>query len=166
MVQHTPSPEATIARLYDQVKPGGWLVIDHYAPDFSWYTKTAPLVRRYLRRLPPEEGLRATERIVDILLPLHEKVRDFRPGQMMLSRVSPVLYYARAFPELDQEQLRQLALLDTHDSLTDWHKHRRSKAQIRRLLEGLGVTHVWCEKGGNGVEARGQRPLAGALGDD
>jgi 2-polyprenyl-3-methyl-5-hydroxy-6-metoxy-1,4-benzoquinol methylase len=32
VIQHTPSPEAAIAALYDQVRPGGLLVIDHYAP--------------------------------------------------------------------------------------------------------------------------------------
>ncbi len=30
VIQHTPNPEATIAKLYAQVKPGGALVFDHY----------------------------------------------------------------------------------------------------------------------------------------
>jgi SAM-dependent methyltransferase len=64
VIQHTPNPEQTINCLYEQVKPGGTLVIDHYTYDFSWFTKTAPLFRLYLKRLPPAEGIRWTEWLV------------------------------------------------------------------------------------------------------
>src|SRR5262249_18556988 len=53
VLQHTPNPEQTMSCLYEQVRPGGALVIDHYTYDFSWFTKTAPLLRLYLRRLSP-----------------------------------------------------------------------------------------------------------------
>ena len=50
-------------------------------------------------------------------------------------------------------------MVDTHDSLTDWYKHFRTQGQIRRSLERLGLREIWCQYGGNGVEARGKRPL-------
>ena len=56
VIQHTPKPEQTITRLYDQVKPGGSLVFDHYTHTLSWYTKTAPLFRHVLRRLSARKG--------------------------------------------------------------------------------------------------------------
>jgi len=157
VIQHTPKPEETIARLYDHVKPGGWLVIDHYTYSLSWYTKTAPLVRFFLRRMPPEKGMRWTERMVDALLPLHKKALGFFPAQVVLSRLSPVLCYYRTYPELSDELHREWALLDTHDYLTDWYKHFRTRGQVRRALERLGVQSIRCEYGGNGVEARGRR---------
>lgn len=160
VIQHTPDPEATIAGLAAHVKPGGWLVIDHYTHSLSWWTKTAPAFRAVLRRLPVDKGLRWTERLVDIFLPLHKAVRGFRPAQAMVSRVSPVLSYYRAHPELNDKLQREWALLDTHDSLTDWYRHLRSRKAIRRALEKAGLTSIWCEKGGNGVEARAMRPLA------
>jgi len=46
VIQHTPNPEESIARLYEQVRPGGTLVIDHYTHSLSYYTKTTALVRR------------------------------------------------------------------------------------------------------------------------
>ena len=46
-----------------------------------------------------------------------------------------------------------------NDSLTDWFKHLRNTKQIRAALEGLGAGDIWCEYGGNGVEARCQKPL-------
>lgn len=158
VVQHTPSSEETMAALFEHVKPGGWLVIDHYRPSFSWYTKTAPLVRRVLRRLPADKGMRATETLVKVLLPLHKAVRKVRPAQMLLSRVSPVLVYYDAYPQLSDAQHREWSLLDTHDTLTAWYRHLRTTKQIRRYLESIGVTSVWAERGGNGVEARGRRP--------
>ena len=158
VIQHTPSPEKTMACLYDQVKPGGTLVIDHYTHSLSWYTKTAPLFRRYFRRLPPDKGIRYTEWLVNMLWPLHRMARHFYPAQMLLSRLSPLLCYYRAYPDLSDELHREWALLDTHDSLTDWYKHFRTQRQIRRTLERLGLQEIWCHYGGNGVEARGRRP--------
>ena len=158
VIQHTPNPEETIASLCQQVKPGGALVIDHYTYNLSWYTKSAPLFRRYLRRLPADKGLRSTERLVNIFWPLHKMARHFYPAQMVLSRLSPVLCYYRPYPNLSEEVQREWALLDTHDSLTDWYNHFRTREQIRRTLEQFGMLEIWCEYGGNGVEARGRRP--------
>jgi SAM-dependent methyltransferase len=156
VVQHTPRPEETIQRLYDQVRPGGWLVIDHYAPTLSRLTRSAFLFRVWLRRLPPEEGLKWSERLVDTFLPLHNAVRDTRIAKRLLSRVSPIS--ACEFLPRNHELQREWSLLDTYDSLTDWYKHLRTKGQIRRTLESLGANSIWCEYGGNGVEARCQRP--------
>jgi SAM-dependent methyltransferase len=158
VIQHTRNPEETIACLYDHVKPGGSLVIDHYTHNLSWYTKSAPILRRVLRRLSPENGMKVTERLVNTFWPLHRMTRHFYPAHMLLSRISPVLSYDFAYRHLDDQLLREWALLDTHDSLTDWYKHFRTRGQIRRTLERLGLREIWCDYGGNGVEARGRRP--------
>lgn len=160
VVQHTPSTENTIRYLYEQVKPGGTLIIDHYRHRLSWYTKTAPPLRYYLRRLPPEQGIKWTEKLVDIFLPLHKMARAFYPAQVVISRLSPVQSYYHALPQLDDKLQREWALLDTHDSLTPWYRHVRTRGQLRGTLTQLGLQDVWCEYGGNGVEARGKRPLA------
>jgi 2-polyprenyl-3-methyl-5-hydroxy-6-metoxy-1,4-benzoquinol methylase len=159
VIQHTPSPEETIGRLFEQVRPGGWLVIDHYAYNLSNLTKSAILFRRVLRRMPPAAALRWTERLVAVFLPLHRAFRRSRIAHALLSRVSPVLAYYHTSPLPDDLQ-RQWALLDTYDSLTDWYKHFRTKGQIRRALERVGAVEIVCEYGGNGVEARCRRPMS------
>jgi hypothetical protein len=73
--------------------------------------------------------------------------------------VSPVLTHYRTYPEVNDDVQRQWALLDTHDSLTDDFKHFRTRGQIHRLLERMGLDHIWSAYGGNRVEARGRRPL-------
>jgi hypothetical protein len=161
VIQHTPSPERTIRALADQVKPGGTLILDHYTYELGWFTKTAPLFRMVLKRLPAEVSMRFTERMVNTLLPLHKQVSRSRLRSIVF-RISPVLTHYQTYPELTDEIQKQWALLDTHDSLTDWYKHFRTRNQIRSILLQLGFEAVWCEYGGNGVEARARRPLVEA----
>jgi 2-polyprenyl-3-methyl-5-hydroxy-6-metoxy-1,4-benzoquinol methylase len=158
VIQHTPNTEATIRHLYDQVRPGGWLVIDHYTHSLSAYTKTAPLFRMVLTRVPPSTSLRWCRGLVTKLLPLHRAVRRHRVAQALLSRLSPVLSYYHALP-LDDRLQEEWSLLDTYDSLTDRYKRYRTRGQIADTLHLLGGEEIWCEKGGNGVEARCRKPL-------
>jgi SAM-dependent methyltransferase len=158
VIQHTPDPEETITRLYEHVKPGGRLVIDHYRFRWRWYLRTAPYLRWVLKRVSPEKGVRATTWLVDRFLPLHRRFHSTPVVSSLLNRVSPVLHYYRDYPQLDDRLQREWALLDTHDALTDWYKHYRSRQAIRKHLEQLGLVDVWVENGGNGVEARGRRP--------
>lgn len=159
VIQHTPDPEATIHNLYEQVRPGGWLVIDHYTYNLSEFSKLAFLYRAVLRRMRPENGLKWSRRLVDTFLPLHKAVRHSRIGQPLLSRISPVLAYYHYLP-LNDDLQREWALLDTHDQLTDFYRYYRTRGRIRRELEGLGGEAIWCVYGGNGVEARCRRPRA------
>lgn len=155
VVQHTPCPEQTVALLHEYVKPGGYLVFDHYTYRLSWFLGLSPLWRRAIRRLSPGRGLVWTERLVRLLFPVHSRLRRYRS---LLNRASPVLTYHKMFPELSEEHQRQWALLDTHDAMTDWYKHFRTRRQIEQLLRALRLEERWCQVGGIGVEARGRRP--------
>lgn len=162
VVQHTPNPEQTIVALYEQVRPGGWLVLDHYTYSYKWLVHTSPLFRLYFRRLAPAVGLERTEHLVNAFLPLLRNVgRKSRHPKLytrLLKTVIPVNSYYHIFPELSDEHQREWALLDTHDALTDWYKHRRTRGQIERLFCDLGAESVDVVRAGNGIEARGRRP--------
>jgi len=82
----------------------------------------------------------------------------FYPAQMVLSRLLPVLC-CYVLPRLTEELEREWVLLETHDSLSDWHNRFRTGGQMRRTLEQFGMVEIWCEYGGNSVEVRGKRPL-------
>lgn len=161
VLQHTPSPEASIRSLWSRVRPGGSLVIDHYTWTLSLVTKLAPVYRLLLKRMEPRRAKSMTDRMVDFFFPLHWAVRNRRPLQMILSRISPCLVYFRVFPEMTREQHYELSRLDTFDHLTDWYKHMRTGGQIRRLLNELGAENIDVEKAGNGIEARCTKPAAG-----
>lgn len=160
VIQHTEDPEQTIAGLYGQVKPGGYLVIDHYTHMLSRYTKVTSLIlRSILKRLPPKQGIYITERLVRFFFPLHRAVRRKRLLQVLLSRISPCVTYYNSYPEFNDKLQYEWSLLDTYDSLTDYYKHMRTCSQIRNTLTCLGAQDIWVAKGGNGIEARCRKPI-------
>jgi len=158
VIQHTPRPDDTILALYDQMKPGGHLVIDHYTHNLSAYTKiTEPIVRRILRRVSTEKGILWTERLVKFWLPVHRAASRSSLMQALLSRISPIRTYYHVKPELNDAQQREWAMLDTHDALTSWYRHKRTCGKIQSLLSSAGATEIECRRAGNGIEVRARR---------
>ena len=101
---------------------------------------------------------------VGALWPLHRlawATRKFRVGakfRQVLMRLSPVLDYHDQYGELGPELLYAWAVLDTHDALTDYYKHKRSAEEIAVTMRRLGLVNVETWYGGNGVEARARAP--------
>lgn len=163
MVQHTPDPEATIAALCRQVKPGGMVVLDHYTHGYAM-TPVRTRLRRELLQMPPTAALNFCEILLDTLWPVHEMLwknrgrPEFAALRGPFLEGSPLVDYQPYYPQLGPEILRSWALLDTHDTLTDVYKHLRSAEEIRACLESCGMTEVSAVYAGNGVEARAVRP--------
>jgi 2-polyprenyl-3-methyl-5-hydroxy-6-metoxy-1,4-benzoquinol methylase len=157
VIQHTPDPEVTIAALAGYVKPGGLLAIDHYSRDYP-VTASRRILRSMLLKLSPKRASRIALGVTRGLLPLHRALwrdrRGFGRLRGYLARVSPVVDYYTAYPELGQDLLAEWALLDTHDTLTDRYKHLRAPEEIEATLRDLGLARVTVSAGGNGVEAR------------
>jgi ubiquinone/menaquinone biosynthesis C-methylase UbiE len=153
VIQHTPNSEETIANLFRLVKKGGTLIIDHYTFSKSYYLRLAVFYRRYLKNKTAAETIPYTEKLVKLFLPWHKRFANYKLLSVLLNRISPVISYYKVFPEFNEQQQEEWALLDTHDSLTDWHKNFRTRQQITQTLKNLGAINIWCEYGGNGVEA-------------
>ena len=164
VLQHTPSPEESIASLWRMVKPGGRLIIDHY--------------RYRLRfRLPTPVGDAGslyrwiTLSIAGaVALQLRQAGHRFLvSGALALQKVAvcsahdptslAVRFYYPNVPLRDRQMHYEWSLLDTHDSTTDYYKHLRSVDQIRSALEGLGAQEIVVTVGGNGVEAYCVKPM-------
>ncbi len=173
MIQHTPSPERTIRALARMLKPGGALVLDHYAPLANSLLRAIGavtprhLLRHLFLRLSPDAALRAAKRLTRTILPLHRALwrhgSGARRARSVWRRVSPVFdYYDRGFG-LSATQLEEWAFLDTFDALTDRYKHLRTSEEIARALRDAGLEVLACAGGGNGVEARARRPVAAPI---
>jgi SAM-dependent methyltransferase len=156
VIQHTPSPEDTIAALASYVRPGGTLVIDHYPPEYPVTTSRA-LIRWALLKLPPQRAQVLAFALARLLLPVHRltwnNLRGMGRVRQWLSRISPLVDHYGMFP-IENDLLAEWAILDTHDTLTDYYKHLRSEAQIEECLRACGFRRVQVWRGGNGVEAR------------
>ena len=160
VIQHTPNPEKAIKKIYEQVRPGGDLIIDHYTLDLSRLTKiTSNLIRPIIKRLSGKNRMKTIKFLVNIFFPLHRLLRNFPILQKIFSRISPILTYFHAYPELNDNLQKEWSMLDTHDGLTDWYKHLRSQKQIKKLLEEIESESIQVWLGGNGIEARCKRPL-------
>ena len=168
VIQHTPDPEATIRALAAKLRPGGRLVLDHYAPPRGATRIAAPLapralLRQALLRMPSAAAAtRAASAVTD---------RDPSPAPPAVAagrswRARPGGCSARrrrcsttttAIPSSGAERLAEWARLDTHDALTDRYKHLRDAGQIRAALAAAGLSAVEVAEAGNGIEARAVR---------
>ncbi len=145
VLQHTPSPEETIAALAGYVKPGGMLLVDHYSDRYP-QNFTQRNLRRLLIRLPASIAKPLTLGLARALLPLHRLTWKNRRGlwrlRAPLLRYSPLCDYRDIWPQLGDKGLAEWALLDTHDALTDYYKHFRTRDQIEATLESCGLTDL------------------------
>ena len=131
VIQHTPSPEETIRSLYALVKKGGTLVIDHYTFNRSRLFRLHYFYRLFYRKQPASVTIPAVGKLVKRYLPLHKKFANNKLMSVLLNRISPVISYYHAFPQLNDQQQEEWALLDTHDGMTDYYKRFRNKKQIK-----------------------------------
>ena len=163
VIQHTPVPEKTIEILCSHVKPGGTLLLDHYPPNYPM-----PGLRRLLRVLLLKTGeefrMAFVKTMVAILWPIHKATCQNRilwisRLRQPLLKYSPVVDYQDAYPSLGSRLLYEWAILDTHDTLTDHYKHLRSAEEIQSCLGSCGMTNIYTQLAGNGVEARAVKPL-------
>lgn len=154
VIQHTPSSEKTIRSLFEMVKPGGVLVIDHYRLRLGYFFNPATYWRVILKRLKPETSKKIVDTLVNFFFPLHWAFRNNSIAEWLVKRVSPVMHYINYHPEFDKQSHYEIAKLDSYDSLTDYYKRHRTYNQILIELKIIGGKNIWVNKGGNGVEAR------------
>lgn len=155
VIQHTPDPEKTIRCLWEKVKPGGLLVIDHYKWRIGYYSTLTPIYRSILKEMKPVKSKKIVDTIVNFFFPLHWKFKDKHVFNWLLHRISPLIVYMKQYPEQNRDFHYEWSKLDTYDQLTDYYKHLRTPEQIRKTLEKLQAKNIWINEDGNGVEARG-----------
>ena len=158
VLQHTPNPEESMHCLYQMVKPGGALVLDHYL--FKLRNILPPpigsaniLYRKVILMMPVKLRFTSVKIIVDLFFPVHWFFRNSLLVQRLLRRFSPVHFYYPSLKLESKKSYYEWALLDTHDSTSDYYKHHRTLHQIRNCLTVLGASEISVRQGGNGVEA-------------
>lgn len=164
VIQHTPDPEQTIAKLCTYVKEGGMLVIDHYSYGYP-QPLTGRIIRNLCIRLPSHISMRICSGLTTAMWPIHASLWKHRRHlgvrliRSFFLKISPVVDYHDAYPQLDNDRQFEWALLDTHDTLTDAYKHLRTAEEIRATLEKHGMKDIEVIYAGNGVEARAFKPM-------
>lgn len=163
VLQHTPSAVDTLRAFFQLVRPGGLVVVDNYRGFSGWrtaaeYLTVAYPLRALLTRLQPEAALRATKALTRACDPVRKRTVRYRSLDLLVSRLLPTACYYEMYPELPEQIAYEWNELDTHDGLTDAHKHRMTTEQLRHSLIVSGFDVLSVGPGGNGIEARARRP--------
>jgi SAM-dependent methyltransferase len=162
VIQHTPSPEDTISRLCSYLKPQGRLLIDHYSPEY-YMNFSRKTLRTFLLKRDARFSMFFCKWLVTLLWPFHRISWKFRSLSLVhrirafILKNSPIVDYHDTYFEIEQKLLFQWALLDTHDTLTDFYKHFRTPEQIKQHLENCDMDSIEIWTGGNGVEGRARK---------
>ncbi|AWL10329.1 Malonyl-[acyl-carrier protein] O-methyltransferase [Aquirufa nivalisilvae] len=154
VLQHTPNTFISIINSQRVLKKGGTYVLDHYTHTLSYYTKTTFFFRKIISFFNKDQKYKIIEGIFNFFYPFHYVVRNLYFIQILLSRISPIHVYFKAYPELTDELQKEWSLLDTHDSLADPYKRHLSKRAINNFLLSKNFKVEYIAHGGNGVEAR------------
>ena len=159
VLQHTPSSEKSISYLWEKLKPGGKLVIDHYL--FKLRTSLPPpfgqalnVYRFFILMLPLKKRFKIIKFLVNFWFPLHWRFKNYLIIQKILRRLSPVIFHYGTIKLKNKKYYYNWALLDTHDSLTDFYKHKLTKAKLLKILNKLKAKKINISYNGNGLEAR------------
>ena len=163
VLQHTSDPDRGIRELWERVKPGGILVFDHYRRKLRNYLPppfgvAGMLYRWYFLRVREQRQFDTVKAVFDFWFPLVWRFRKSSIIQFILSRITPIVNYFPHFGLRDREMYYEWMLLDTHDAMTDIYKHRRTSAQIIRLLKSIGAIDIAVSHEGNGIEAFCKKP--------
>lgn len=163
VLQHTPSTERSIEKLWEMVAPGGRLAIDHYRWNL-WKVLPPPLgdaeklYRRIALALPAAKRESFVNALVEFWFPIYWKTRRSKIMRKILGRTAGIHFYYGEKDLRTRERFYEWSLLDTHDGMTDHFKRFRTCAQIERTLRQLGAVELNVRRGGNGVEAIAMKP--------
>jgi ubiquinone/menaquinone biosynthesis C-methylase UbiE len=152
VLQHTADPNAVAHSMYRVTKNGGYIVFDHYRATLSFLTRMLPLYRFALKIMAIKDSVQFTARLVQVFFPIHKNLGRHRVGYALLSRISPIVTYFHSYPSLTLEQQREWSILDTHDSLFDFHKRLHSRKTLNRWLKRLRLNPSRIVIGGIGLE--------------
>jgi SAM-dependent methyltransferase len=162
VLQHTPDPRRAFLTVCAHARAGGWIAADVYRSQpyvDRWSAKT--LWRPLTTRLPRAALRRMVEWYVPKWLPIDTRLARVPKLGRFLTAVVPCWNYTGLL-ELDREQLRAWAILDTFDALSPRYDEPQTLEAVRAWVEDAGLLDTDVAYGGNGIEVRGRLPSAPA----
>ncbi len=143
VIQHTPDPEKTLKTLLQFVRPGGEVAFWMYEKiPRILVQRSKYLLRLFTRRLSPETMRRWIVPWVNFWYPISRNLLNIPRVGPYLNYSLPVLCYKGKYSGLNEEQLKQWALLDTFDMFAPAHDHPQTWRTVRRWLEESGFDNI------------------------
>jgi SAM-dependent methyltransferase len=162
VIQHTPDPRRAFLTVVEYARPGGWIAADVYRTQpyvDRWSAKT--LWRPLTKRLPRDRLRRIVEWYVPRWLPVDTRLARVPKLGRFLTAAVPCWNYTGLL-DLDAEQLRTWAILDTFDALSPRYDEPQELDTVRGWVEYADLVDACVAYGGNGIEISARRPSAHA----
>jgi SAM-dependent methyltransferase len=161
VLQHTPDAALAYKKIFDKLRPGGKISIDHYrkfrlpnvwsTPKYIW--------RHFVKRMPPENLLRLVRGYLRWWFPVDNLIRNVPFGKALLS-VVPLPCWNYVGSGLTYAQRKEWAVLDTFDALSAKYDNPLTLKQVEDLVrsEKNAVTEVFF--GGTGIVANTEKGVS------
>lgn len=156
VLQHTPDVAAAFAALPPMVKRGGQLSVDFYWKRFRTMLHTKYLLRPFTKRMAQPTLFNLLERCVPSLLAVSQNLGRVPLLGSVLKRLVPVADYTGIYP-LNDQQLKEWALLDTFDMLAPMYDNPQTAATVQRWCDESKLVNIQIGHWGHLV-ARGTKP--------
>lgn len=159
VLQHTPDPRKSFLSLVGMAKAGAPVVTDIYLRSvMRYWLNTRYWIRPITRRIAPETLYPWVRRWVRLMWPVAKMLRKLpdRVGEALVWRLL-VADYHRQFPNMADQALLDLAILDTFDMLSPVFDIPATPDQYRRWHERAGLHEIDVRPGLNGLVGRGIR---------
>lgn len=157
VIQHTPDPRRAFLVACAHARPGGAIAADVYRRQpfvDRWSAKT--LWRPLTTRLPRGVLRRVVEWYIPRWLPIDTRLARVPKIGRFLTAVVPCWNYTGLL-DLDAEQLRAWAILDTFDALSPRHDQPQTIAAVREWVSAARLRDAEVRYGGNGIVVNGVR---------
>ena len=157
VLQHTPDTLKSLKCLWKKVKPGGYLLVDHYEFTIGYYFGLLWIFRLFLKNISNSSSIKICKFIVKIFFPILWTSRNYYYFFRILRKIFPLGFNYHDRKTLNKKQHYQWTELDTHDAMTDPYKRLLTKAKFNKMLRCLNGRIDLLSSlrpGGNGLEAR------------
>jgi SAM-dependent methyltransferase/uncharacterized protein YbaR (Trm112 family) len=155
VLQHTPDVAKAFAALPPMVKGGGRLCTDFYWKRLRTMLHAKYLFRPLTKRMDQAKLFQLLQSWVPTLLAISQSLGRVPLVGRGLKRIVPVADYTGRFP-LNDQQLKEWALLDTFDMLAPSYDNPQSVATVWDWFEQAGLVEIevghWSHLVGRGIK--------------
>jgi len=145
-LQHTPDVRRAFFSLVDYVKEGGRLVVDIYPKSWKNWFWCKYWLRPLTIHFPHRVLLAVIEEMIPFLLPFSNVLSRLPKGKH-IRHMLPIANYKDIYP-LNDQQLREWAVLDTFDMLSARYDYPQTVETIRKWFSEAGFDNIEVFKDG------------------
>ncbi len=158
VLQHTPDVKKAFMTLPPYLKTGGRLVIDVYKKQclLKQLLRTKYYARIFTRRITPEKLYNFTNKYINLMWPLARLINKLPLGRNINQSLLIADY--RGLYDLDEDTLKEWAILDTFDMLSPTYDNPQTIETVKQWFDDALLTDVDVCYGYNGIEARATKP--------